>query len=315
MGFGEDPGTLSTVKEPKRALLDAVRRGQARARELDGSARPLILHSEPQTDLSVLESELEQARALFDKPLAQRERARIQLTSLTRSGSAPLKAQAAEALRDLRAIEEKTFGPLRDALRQGRYGPSDLRRDVAARPTYEHDLFVDRLLGIHDPPKEEKISDLEQSPFLSSSLTDLWPVFDRLGPEDVFFDLGSGVGKVVFLVRWMTGARAIGVEYDPALGRAAEAARNALDIDVELLVADAREVDYRAGTFFYFFEPFRGSVLGAVLDKILEAARLRPIQLATRWVTDVPFEPAPWMIETDREGAVRFFFSGPASPL
>ena len=57
------------------------------------------------------------------------------------------------------------------------------------------------------------------------------------------------------------------IEINPLL--AADAARKARDLglpNVEFVGVDARRADYRDGTVFFFFTPFRGSVREAVLE-------------------------------------------------
>lgn len=305
-------GYSVSVTNEKRPLLDAVRRGRARATGLAGRPeRYVLLDDEGPVDGATLARELEEAIACLEGPLPKRERARVQLRAMAQSGSAPYAERARAHLARLKAIEQAEFGPLRARLRAGSYPPSALRRDLDARPFGERDLFVDRLLSIYDPPLPDKRPDLENSPYHGSSIDELWPLLERLSPSDVVFDLGSGLGKVPFLVRYVSGARAIGVEYDPVLADAAEAARRELGLEVELIAADARTVDYTDGTFFYLFEPFRGAVLAAVLAQLGRVAERHPIQIAARWVSTPPFQPAAWMTELEALGPIRLFRSSP----
>ena len=293
------------------ALLGALRRGRERAQSLKVGLEPGDLGVDGSMLAPELKRELEIARELFTEPLLLREQARVRLRAVVSQASGVLKAEALEALAELRAIEESHFSPLRARLREGTYTPEEFRKDLEARAWMEQELFTDRLLGIHDPPPESKQSDLEQSPYCASHLPDIWPLFDELGPQSVFYDLGSGLGKVVFLVRWLTGAEAHGVEYDPALASAADAAHAALGLDVGLQLADAREVDYSRGTFFYLYEPFRGAVLEAVMDKLKAVAATRRIVLVSRWVTAHRFTPPEWLREFKRHNRLFFFEAGP----
>lgn len=301
---------LVCMVDEKRSLLEAVGRGRARARSLAADEGPLRYHAGETVPLEVLERELAAAEAKMGGALLERERARLGLRAVAETGPEALRDRARRGLLRLRAAEEEAFAPLRAQLADGTYTPQAFRADVAAKPVLERDPFVDRLLGIHDPPAPEKVPDRELSPYHASPIDELWPVFDLLGPGDVFFDLGCGLGKVLFLVRWITGARAIGVEYDPALVAAAEAAGAALGLDVVIRAADAREVDYEGGTFFYFYEPFRGAVLDAVYERIRLASSRRPIRLALRWVSDAPLRATPWMREASPIGRIRLFDAG-----
>lgn len=286
----------------------AMDRGRARAAALRRREMPILTHEAVAT--STLEAEAEAAERLFEGPLLLREQARVILRGvLDSAGTKAAHLRAEAGLARLREIENGHFEPLRARLRAGAYTPQHLLGELAERPAPEHDLFVDRLLGIHDPPPEDEVSDLENSPYLASSWSLIQPLLDELGPDDVFFDLGSGLGKVPFLVHWFTGARAIGVEYDARLGATAETVRDGLGLDVELRISDARFVDYRDGTFFYLFEPFRGAVLDEVMAGVERAAARHRVRVATAWVTEIPFSPPPWLNEQPRTGELRRFAS------
>lgn len=103
-----------------------------------------------------------------------------------------------------------------------------------------------------------------------------------LGPSDVFYDLGSGDGRVALLVHFLTGARCKGVEIQPALGAYAARAASRLGArGVTFLTADAREVDYSDATAFYLFTPFRGPVLDTVLGRVRDTARPETVVVCT----------------------------------
>ena len=94
----------------------------------------------------------------------------------------------------------------------------------------------------------------------------------KVGPGDVFIDLGAGLGKVVEAAK-RTGAIARGMEIQ---GDLVEKAR-ALGRDV--VCADAREAELGDGTVFYLYSPFTGRVLEGVMERLREVARKRPIRI------------------------------------
>lgn len=96
--------------------------------------------------------------------------------------------------------------------------------------------------------------------------------------EDVFFDLGSGLGQVVLLVHLLAGVRARGVEIEAAYCEYAErcAARLGL-VGVEFICADARVADLSEGTVFFLFTPFRGQILSMVMERLRAVALERKI--------------------------------------
>ncbi|SEJ50753.1 hypothetical protein [Frateuria terrea] len=103
-----------------------------------------------------------------------------------------------------------------------------------------------------------------------------------LGPRDVLVDLGSGLGHVPMLAALCTGARAVGVEWQPAYVACARRAARALGLDgVHFVAADARDADLSEGTLFFLYTPFGGNLLRGVLDALHAQAIRRPIRLCT----------------------------------
>jgi Histone methylation protein DOT1 len=104
----------------------------------------------------------------------------------------------------------------------------------------------------------------------------------RLTAEDVFVDLGSGLGHVPLLVAICTPARAVGIDLDPAYVECARQSAEELRLrDAIFLPGDARDADLSSGTVFYLYTPFRGSILRAVLDRLRAEAGRRAIRVCT----------------------------------
>src|SRR5687767_89885 len=106
--------------------------------------------------------------------------------------------------------------------------------------------------------------------YLPSPLDAVLAIAKLLAPEDVLYDIGPGLGLVTMLVAWLSGAKAKGVEYEPAYHRRAVELAELLRIPAEYIRSDAREVDYSDGTVFYLYDTFRGPILDgmlAVLEK------------------------------------------------
>jgi SAM-dependent methyltransferase len=72
----------------------------------------------------------------------------------------------------------------------------------------------------------------------------------QVGPRDLVYDLGSGDGKIAIMAAKRFGARAVGVEYDPALlDVSREAARREGVADrVRFVQGDILEFDFREAT-------------------------------------------------------------------
>jgi hypothetical protein len=100
---------------------------------------------------------------------------------------------------------------------------------------------------------------------------------NALSEEDVFVDLGSGLGHVPLLVSMLTGARSLGVEVEAAYVTSAQECAQSLHLSrVHFMAQDARAADLSLGTVFYLYSPFVGSILTEVLNMLrMESTRRR----------------------------------------
>ena len=127
-------------------------------------------------------------------------------------------------------------------------------------------------------------------------LFDLVPFLRR----DVFFDLGSGLGKVVMLLHLLAQIPCIGVEFEPAYyGYAVSRAAQLGLTGARFINADAREVDYSRGTVFYLFNPFGGEIFGTVLTKLEEEAQTRQITICSYGACTPILNGLPWLEVAD----------------
>lgn len=110
--------------------------------------------------------------------------------------------------------------------------------------------------------------------------------------EDVFLDLGSGMGRAVIMAAKYPFRKIYGVEIAPQLSEIArQNVRSALPRlkcrDIELVTANAREfVIPDEVTVIYFFNPFGSEVLADVLQNIRASLRRQP--RALRLVCKIP---------------------------
>src|SRR5580692_1368351 len=90
-----------------------------------------------------------------------------------------------------------------------------------------------------------------------------------LSQENVFVDLGSGLGHVPVLVSMLTGARSLGIEVEAAYVASAQQCAQSLRLSrVHFIARDARIADLSAGSVFYLYSPFTGSILTEVLNRL-----------------------------------------------
>jgi predicted O-methyltransferase YrrM len=100
--------------------------------------------------------------------------------------------------------------------------------------------------------------------------------------DDIFFDLGSGLGQVGILINLIGGAATIGIEYEPMFCNYARACASNLNLcHVDFINVDAREADYTTGTIFFMYTPFEGSIMQQVLKALQIEAGKRDIKIFT----------------------------------
>jgi SAM-dependent methyltransferase len=115
------------------------------------------------------------------------------------------------------------------------------------------------------------------------------------GPQSSFIDYGAGLGRVTILAAQLPFRCVFGIEFSADLIERANAnlkcARASLRSPVKLVCIDAAdfEIPDDASTLF-FFNPFAGSILASVLERVgaSYAARPRSMQL----ICSVPEESA-----------------------
>ena len=211
----------------------------------------------------------------------------------------PGDAPAADEARTLEARildwDEAAYGPLRGEVRRKERTPQALRAKLERLPSNVGDAFMDRLLGIHAPVRPSRQADADHVTFVPSPVQQPLFVADRLTADDVLIDLGCGTGKVCMTLALFGPARIRGLDYDPVLVRAAERASGALGLRVDWKVEDAQRVDLTDVTAIFMFEPFRGPILHAVLERIRQHSLATPTRLWAHFKTHRPLESIEWL--------------------
>lgn len=133
--------------------------------------------------------------------------------------------------------------------------------------------------------------------------------------EDVFVDLGCGLGKVTALARLISGARVRGIELQQELISRAPKLEG-----VEYFHGDVRDAPLDDGTIFYLYNPFSGDVLAQVLSRLRSIALKRVITICTLglslnedWLEERAFEHF-WLQIFDSRGFPRRMRSRPTDP-
>ncbi len=216
--------------------------------------------------------------------------------------------QARETKLRLIAREEEEFAPLREQVRKGELDANWWREQIVGLVPYGRDVFTERLFGLYDAPAPELGREEEMVHLVPSPVDQILEVASFVQPNDVFCDLGCGMGHVSLIVRWVTGVKCFGMEFEPAYTQMAEAANAALGLGVEFMTLDARAFDYSQANFFFMYEPFRGDLMLGVLGKIRARSREAPVAIAARFATGNPLVEQDWLQQVEETpGGVKLY--------
>ncbi|MBL7162386.1 MAG: hypothetical protein ISS57_07250 [Anaerolineales bacterium] len=272
-----------------KADLDALKNNQALFEESQFNARKealnfiaviddlILTHGESQ-DLSKLQ---EQAQQLGDRILAFNDRLFQQLRAEILGGA------TGERLRTLLA-------PFTH------YTPED-----RGQPHYGYENLDGLIEGTlfpqpHSEPTLERIYGMVR--YEPTPVSVILELFDQVqfSEDDVFYDLGSGLGKVVMLVHLLAGIPCVGVEFEPAYyDYAAQRAAELGLTGTKFTNADAREVDFSDGTVFFLFNPFGGEIFTTVFAKLEKEAQARQITICSYGACTPPLAELPWLQVAD----------------
>jgi SAM-dependent methyltransferase len=196
-----------------------------------------------------------------------------------------------EGARQLRALIDRT--PREPAL---------FRAALARVPARARDACVDAAFGIDGVPDDGPALPRGGVPYLPCPVDALLRLVEHasVGADDVFVDVGSGVGRAAALVHLLTGAPSVGLEIQPPLVAAARALAARLRLPaVSFLEGDAPELapTLAAGSVFLLYCPFSGDRLDKLLDGLEPFARTRTRTLRLCCV-DLPLPPRHWLTAT-----------------
>jgi hypothetical protein len=146
-------------------------------------------------------------------------------------------------------------------------------------------LFWERRLGI-STRGYFAASAPQNASYGTTSFSVVFALLDalRLTEEDVFVDLGCGMGRVVCCAALRSLRGVIGVEYEGALAEIAR--QNAARLrgrrsPLTIVHGGAEDFDYSRGTIFYLYNPFGAEILGQVMTRLEKslAHRSRPFRI------------------------------------
>ena len=180
------------------------------------------------------------------------------------------------------------------------------------------DALVDGVLNLDEIPAPTRAPEREMIHLEPTPVRVVLEMVDRVTwrPEDVFCDIGSGLGQVPILVHLLTGVRAVGIEIEPAYCRVARKEAERLGLSgVSFLEGDARTADYRPGTVFYLFTPFVGEMLQDVLDRLEEQVKGRAVTVCCYGPCNPHVARQVWLhskdVDPEYEFKLAVFHGGP----
>jgi hypothetical protein len=184
----------------------------------------------------------------------------------------------------LAARSEGRYPRERARIREGGLRGAELLAWLAARAPAQRDLALEQLLGIASRPLVKATLDADLVDYIPSGIAPIVrAVLDvPIVADDVFVDLGAGLGKVAMAVNLLSGARAHGVELQPELVTRALAGAADLGLDsVSFQQSDARDADLSRATVVFLYLPFTGATLAAVMARLSAVARRRALVVCT----------------------------------
>ncbi|WP_184549002.1 hypothetical protein [Mucilaginibacter sp. FT3.2] len=207
-----------------------------------------------------------------------------------------LKHRAEKVKTELEEIDTNLFQKLQTGLRTGEYTREPLKTmvykyvdfcecDNTATAGYDTlDVFINGLTHLATIPAQTKQLEPGMVYYQKTPARIIFELTAQcdFGNDDIFFDLGSGLGQAAILVNLLTGVTVKGIEFEPAFCHYATACAANLNLTgVTFINTDARAADYTKGTVFFMFTPFRGQMMQEVLEMLWKESLSRKIRIIT----------------------------------
>ena len=207
-----------------------------------------------------------------------------------------LKCVAEEIKNKLEQVNADLFHVLRHEIRNKKLEGGEFNRLIYKYVSFDPDknreaigydnldVFINGLISVGDIPEVTKDLEPEMVFYQKTPARIIFELVEKcpFTKEDIFFDLGSGLGQVAILVNLFTGVTTKGIEFEPAFCEYSKLCATQLNLsNVEFINVDARKADYSKGTVFFMYTPFSGNMLQEVLEILKKESQLREIRIFT----------------------------------
>ena len=186
---------------------------------------------------------------------------------------------------------------LRSDLRSDRVTPATFGAAFAKVPPRDLDEWLDRLWDIDEIPPDDPDLPRGCVPYLPCPVATVLDAVHQadVTRDDVFVDVGSGIGRAALLAHLKTGAGCIGLEIQPVLARTAQGRADWLKLGrLRFVQGDAADMVrfIPIGTVYFLYCPFGGDRLQRFLDGLQDVARTRQIRVCC---VDMPPLEVSWL--------------------
>ncbi len=186
-------------------------------------------------------------------------------------------------------------------------GPA-LDERLRSIPYVERDAFVDELLEIDPPPPDVDLPP-GAVPYVPCGIDEIL-AFTRdlqIAPADRVLVLGSGLGRVAFVVHLLSGAPVHGIEIQGHLVDRARLAQERLGIPVTFEHASIADVELD-GSVLFLYAPCNGAMLARVIDRIAALANRRTIAVGA---VGLELE-VPWLVSRESSNRALALYVSPS---
>jgi SAM-dependent methyltransferase len=182
---------------------------------------------------------------------------------------------------------------------------------LKAVPERDRDGWLNQVFGLEALPQDSPALPRGCVPYLPSSVNTLLRMIElaEMRPDDVFVDIGSGLGRATALTHLLTGAGAIGLEIQPELVRGSRELASRLNTErVVVVEGDAVKLtgSIAIGSVFFLYCPFSGERLDRVIDDLELIAQTRTIHVCS---VDLPLPARGWLTPVSVSGELAVYRS------